>query len=267
MTIKVIPEKNQFVEVFTFPDGQPHVRYTGPTDTSVDLVHPIRNPNDFVIFLLTLDALKRGRCHLATLYIPYMMGARSDREMQPGDSVCGELVLKAIEQAKFARTHFLDIHNEQKLWKISGARNILPYEALLREVVTPDVIIRPDSGAAMRAARTLTYFKQQPYIVGCEKKRDEKGKITLVMDQNDRDKCKDKICLIVDDLCDGGGTFLAIADQIEPKYLTLVVTHGIFSKGLDSLTNKFNMIVTTNSFCTAPSHEQLKVIDYNSLME
>lgn len=267
MTIKVIPEKNQFVEVLTFPDGQPQVRYTGPEDASVDLVMPIRNPDDFVVFLLTIDALKRGRCHLATLYIPYMMGARSDRVMQPGDSVCGSLVLDAIQNTEFARTHFLDIHNEASLRFFKNAYNILPYEQLLKEVVVPDIIIRPDDGASGRASEACNYFKRVPLIYGCSKKRDTQGKITLEVSDRIKEACKDKICLIVDDLCDGGGTFLAIADQIEPKYLTLVVTHGVFSKGLNSLANKFNMIVTTDSFYAGPSHEQLKVIPYISLME
>ena len=45
-------------------------------------------------------------------------------------------------------------------------------------------------------------------------------------------------CLIVDDICDGGGTFIPLAKKLKnagAKTVTLYVTHGIFSKGLDPL--------------------------------
>ena len=55
-------------------------------------------------------------------------------------------------------------------------------------------------------------------------------------------ECKDKNCLIIDDLCDGGGTFLGIRSQIQPKYSTLIITHGIFSKGTKVLTDVFDAV-------------------------
>ena len=55
--------------------------------------------------------------------------------------------------------------------------------------------------------------------------------------------------LIVDDLCDGGGTFLGIANQAEGTVpLGLYITHGIFSKGFGELGKHFSKIYTTNSY-------------------
>lgn len=54
--------------------------------------------------------------------------------------------------------------------------------------------------------------------------------------------------MIIDDICDGGATFLAIAGQVKPAHLTLIVTHGIFSKGLDALAEKFDSIITSDSY-------------------
>jgi ribose-phosphate pyrophosphokinase len=56
--------------------------------------------------------------------------------------------------------------------------------------------------------------------------------------------------LIVDDICDGGGTFIGLAAELKNKNagkLYLAVSHGIFSKGFDSL-KCFDKIFTTNSF-------------------
>ncbi len=58
-------------------------------------------------------------------------------------------------------------------------------------------------------------------------------------------------CVIVDDICDGGGTFLGLAEELKHKNagpLYLAVTHGIFSKGLDELLKVFSVIYTTDSF-------------------
>jgi hypothetical protein len=52
---------------------------------------------------------------------------------------------------------------------------------------------------------------------------------------------------VIDDLCDGGGTYACIARQIKPSKLTLIVTHSIFSRGLAPLA-AYDRIVTSTSF-------------------
>jgi ribose-phosphate pyrophosphokinase len=114
------------------------------------------------------------------------------------------------------------------------------------------VLICPDAGAAKKIKH---YFEWNPNIVEviyCIKSRDlSNGKITLKV--LEPEKCKDRNCVIIDDICDGGGTFLAIANQIEAEHLTLIVTHGIFSKGVEILEEKFDEIITTNSTSPNPS--------------
>jgi ribose-phosphate pyrophosphokinase len=57
--------------------------------------------------------------------------------------------------------------------------------------------------------------------------------------------------VIVDDICDGGRTFIELAKVIiaqnQEAKIYLVVTHGIFSAGFSELTNYFDGIYTTNS--------------------
>jgi ribose-phosphate pyrophosphokinase len=54
--------------------------------------------------------------------------------------------------------------------------------------------------------------------------------------------------VIIDDICDGGATFLSIAEKINAKHLTLIVTHGIFSKGFSALEKRFNEIIVSDSY-------------------
>jgi len=59
-----------------------------------------------------------------------------------------------------------------------------------------------------------------------------------------------KNCLIVDDICDGGGTFMGLAEKLQEKqagHLFLAVSHGIFSQGLSELQKHFKQIFCTNS--------------------
>jgi ribose-phosphate pyrophosphokinase len=73
--------------------------------------------------------------------------------------------------------------------------------------------------------------------------------------------------LIVDDICDGGGTFIGIAKAL-PKDVKkyLYVTHGIFSKGLRELTGHFEHIYTTNSYPHGYAGNQVTTYDALELM-
>ncbi len=59
--------------------------------------------------------------------------------------------------------------------------------------------------------------------------------------------------LVVDDICDGGGTFLGLADkfwkQTSISTLDLYVTHGIFSKGVRELLRMYHNVYSTDSYC------------------
>ena len=63
------------------------------------------------------------------------------------------------------------------------------------------------------------------------------------------DDLKGKSCIIVDDICDGGGTFAGLAIELRKKgarKVHLIVTHGTFSKGLTTLTN-FDSVITSSA--------------------
>lgn len=65
----------------------------------------------------------------------------------------------------------------------------------------------------------------------------------------DASAVQDKTCVIVDDLCDGGGTFSGLAEQLVlagAKVVDLYVTHGVFSKGLPL--PGIRTVFTTNAY-------------------
>ena len=55
--------------------------------------------------------------------------------------------------------------------------------------------------------------------------------------------------LVVDDICDGGGTFMGLAEAIgvDRSRLSLWVSHGVFSGKADQLPTAYGQIYTTDS--------------------
>ncbi len=77
----------------------------------------------------------------------------------------------------------------------------------------------------------------------------------------------DKPVVIVDDLCDGGATFIAEAQYLRKhipgiKNLKLFIYHGLFTKGIDIVADHFDEIICTNSYqeINHPKVKQIKVI-------
>ena len=99
-------------------------------------------------------------------------------------------------------------------------------------------------------------------MVHCIKSRDlRNGNVSLrVLEPQ---KCINRNCVIIDDLCDGGATFIAIAKQISEQHLTLIVSHGIFSKGFTELQTWFDSIITTDSYRNNYDNKIATVIPLN----
>lgn len=115
-------------------------------------------------------------------------------------------------------------------------------------------VLLPDEGAQARYQLPKEIPGYSRNIVNiktlfCSKVRDpETGKLSgFTIPEAYEFEYRD--CLIVDDICDGGGTFLGIAEKLAPLNLetSMYVTHGIFSKGFINLAKSFKRIYTTNS--------------------
>jgi ribose-phosphate pyrophosphokinase len=110
-------------------------------------------------------------------------------------------------------------------------------------------LISPDGGALKKIYK-VSEFLGGVDVVECSKSRDVKtGRLSGFKVYADDLQGAD--CLIVDDICDGGGTFLGLAEELKKKNagnLYLAISHGIFNKGFEELEKHFTKIFTTNSF-------------------
>lgn len=244
-----------------FPDNQPHISLNPSilSQDSVNITASLRNAVNVLELMEISETLQRHGVRVERLYIPYLMGARSDRPFGVSDSIDLNVIAKLINSIGAERVDILHPHNMLPLQLINNSVAITN-DKLLREVRSdwrenyidpPEILIVPDKGARESAFDTKVKLGAQD-IVFCDKERTDEG----IMITLDAEACRDKTCVIVDDLCDAGGTFLSIADKIEPRLLMLIVTHSIMPNGTRKLIEKFARIYTTNSY-NAPSSSRI----------
>lgn len=185
------------------------------------------------------------------LYIPYLPYARQDKEVSNTSTFNLRTFAHILNSLEFYKVIAFDVHNPKVTEElICRFENILP-EAQLIQVhleVQPDYIIFPDEGAKKR----YPFIEAENFFF--HKKRDAlSGQIVDIYTEEPLDHTKNnKKFLIVDDICDGGRTFIEIAkklkEKIENPEIYLYVSHGIFSQGKQILYDAgIKKIFTTKS--------------------
>ena len=275
MTISITTTLNEAIkyEAKSFSGGERHIQLLNLPASLPKLLKAkaiINSSNDLMDLLLINNALSNhyGETVLLNLEIPYMPYARQDRVCAQGQAFSLELIAQLISTLKINSLVTWDCHSQVGV-DLTGAFNVSATEIiktsaeLVSVLMHPEsVLVCPDKGALSRCA-DLQQQLDIRQMVNCEKRRDPAtGKIThtdvLV------DDLTGKTAVITDDICDGGYTFIKIAEQLKAKNVervVLYVTHGIFSKGFEVFDGLIDSIFTTNSFPNEQS-DQLKIIDY-----
>ena len=250
---------NLYIKTFKFPDGQVHVNLSRIDEDDEITVHCSITDSEKMIQLLEIsDALDNLHAKKKVLLIPYLMGARYDRYMIEGDSFDLRVFAKLINSCNFEKVYLYDVHSDVAPALINNSKNITNLSLVRLYKQENAILICPDAGAGKRVESYLENRFNLKDVVYCIKHRDvSSGKLTLQV--LNPEKCEDRNCIIIDDICDGGATFLAIAKQIKPKHLTLMVTHVIFSKGFSELEKYFQEIIVSNSYRESYDNKIVKV--------
>lgn len=184
-----------------------------------------------------------------TLQVPYLPYGRQDKEIDNKLSFALQVFKDIMYNANICRIETFDPHSKSDMIyhdASSGFRSVKQFHA---SVWKHDMVCFPDKGAATRYTES---FQGKP-ILYCEKVRNqESGEITgLILNGDDLTQIQNKRILIVDDICDGGMTFIKVAEVLKkwgPNQIDLAVSHGIFSKGRQCLHDAgIANIYTTNS--------------------
>ncbi|QFP93809.1 hypothetical protein [Pectobacterium phage Wc4-1] len=265
---KVVSDNNDSLDVIItrFPSGELAVRL------DVENREPIRVKNTIsvlvqgyepdTLFILAnikdaLDEMVRTACLNCQirLFMPYMPHARYDRHIVDGDAFALRVFADMMNTLNFDRIMTVDAHSEMTCGLMRRTEERPQWEHAVLMVnkfnINCDVLVAPDAGAQKKIFKVAQHLNKP--VVTMTKTRDVKtGNITgmLMMDElppNAR-------CLIIDDLCDGGRTFIEAAKVLRgigASSVDLMVTHGIFSAGLNNLLdNGIDHVYCTDSFKT-----------------
>lgn len=235
-----------------YPDGQISVRL----DTNATYSNLIKERINSYEDLFTIRAIADAIGNVAntmdfTLFIPCMFGQRSDRRFDRFQSFDLKLICDIINECKFGRVHILDPHSDVCLALIDRSEKISSFEYVKRVVDYGSLeggiyhcLVSPDAGAYKKV---FEYGEELKWpVVAANKHRDLHGEVDLVF----MGDVKGKGCLIVDDYCDGGRTFVALAKKLKEQgaeKVYLYITHGLFSAGFNDLIGWVDHIYCTNS--------------------
>lgn len=255
---------------FTFSGGEPHIKIDPNFDVNqaITITHRLNSFNDLGLLCLTVDALRRMDVKIISLFIPYFPAARQDRVMIKGEPLSVKVYADILNAMNLEKVFVFDAHSEVTPALVNNCE-VIPNHTFIQTVIKMignDVkLISPDGGALKKIYK-VSEFLGGVDVVECSKSRDVKtGRLSGFKVYEDDLQGMD--CLIVDDICDGGGTFVGLAEELKNKNagkLYLAVSHGIFNKGFEVL-NCFEKIFTTNSFKDFEG-ESVEVIDLNKLM-
>lgn len=254
--IKVFGQK---IEPTRFPDGTTQawkLRMKPPTYPPIRIDWRFER-EDELLTISQLALLWEG--FQIELHVPYLPFARQDKHVSDDSTFALIPFARMLNALNFRTVQAVDVHNPMVAdILIKGFQNIdvgSIHFSLMSEL-KPDLIVFPDEGARNRYGYLIT----EKHII-FEKKRDQAtGEIlghalyegSEMANIHRKEALKDGAkLLIVDDICDGGATFLSIAKTLRALHkdleLHLFVTHGLFSKGRKILEDAGFTLHTTNS--------------------
>ena len=267
--------------VSKFPDGQRSVEITGCrykddlvfNGETVEITARLNSFIDLEIIICANRALKNLGVEKVYLHVPYFLGARSDRKFSEGGiNYLKDVICPIINSQGFASVRVLDPHSdvlEACLDNFTKDDNVPLVRFALNELYGPNTpdnfyLVSPDGGALKKIHKVAEKIGYMDEIIVCSKHRGIDGKLskTSVPLRALENATLDKDLIIIDDICDGGRTFINIAEEVrkDPAFkgrIYLIVTHGIFSAGFDALSFHFDGIFCTNSIediqCTEDS--------------
>lgn len=235
---------------FLFSGGEVHIKLQGSAD-DVLISTRLNDSNDIMKLLLSVDALRRSGTKNISVFIPYLPYARQDRVMVAGEPLSIKVMCNLINSCGFEKVYVYDVHSEVSLALLENCELISNY-SLVKEVLkdrTDYLLVSPDAGALKKIYKLAEALNYTDDIVLCNKVRDvSNGRIKQIT--VDQDDLQGKDCFIIDDICDGGATFVGVAKELKKRNagkVSLIVSHGIMSHGETELVDWIDHIYTTDS--------------------
>jgi len=217
-----------------------------------------------------IDAAKRASAYKVIAVLPYYGYARQDRKDKPRVAIGSKLIANMLVAAGADRVITMDLHAPQ----IQGYFDIpvdhldshavfIPYiEKLKLENLT---FAAPDVGSANRIRQIASYFNAEMVICDKHRKRaNEIASMVVIGDVVGRD------VIIIDDICDTGGTLAKSAGLLKEKgarSVRALITHPVLSgKAYENIENSvLEELVVCDTIPVKQQGSKIKVLSVADL--
>lgn len=186
--------------------------------------------------------------NIRNLVLPYIPGARQDRFNRTGDvSSTLKTVGRLINQFDFFNVVVVDPHSEKAGYYINSLVEYPKRDLYGHLWKGYGGVIAPDKGAFLRGVEAATALGKDKEMKFGSKVRDVSNGRLTGFDVDDLTEGMHYV--VVDDICDGGGTFVGLGEKIAEQgaFADLFVTHGFFTKGLRDIRKYYKNVYTTNT--------------------
>ena len=260
------------VNIQRFSDGEIGVEFQESIrGRSVFLVQSTYSPTDNLMeLLLMIDAAKRASAYKVIAVMPYYGYARQDRKDRPRVAIGSKLVANMLTAAGADRVVTMDLHAPQiqgyfdiPVDHLDSSAIFIPYiENLNLKNLT---FAAPDVGSANRIREISTYFECEMVICDKHRKRaNEIASMVVIGDVTDRD------IVLIDDICDTGGTLAKSAGLMKEKgarSVRALCTHPVLSgKAYENIQNsELEELVVCDTIPVKNLSDKIKVLSVDEL--
>jgi ribose-phosphate pyrophosphokinase len=251
--VAIVPTK-----AFDFANGEIYVRYQeSARGADCFLIQSHTAPiNKWIMEqLIMIDALKRASARSITVILPFYGYARQDKKHRGREPISARLVADLMKTAGADRILTVDLHTDQIQGFFDGPVDHLFALPVLADYVGGKVdrskltVVSPDAGRVRVADRWCDRLGAPLAIVHKRRDKDVANEVTV---HEVVGNVSGRVCVLVDDMIDTGGTICAAADALfahGAEDVIVTATHGVLSgPAADRLKNsKVSEFVFTNS--------------------
>ncbi len=256
---------------YEFANGEIFVRYRESVRGSdAFVIQSMTAPlnNSIVESLIMVDALKRGSAKRITMVLPFYPYARQDKKHRGREPISARLMADLYRTAGANRILTVDLHTAQIQGFFDGpvdhlfAMDVLADYVQTQYADRPMAVVAPDSGRVRVAERWTDRLGGCP-LAFIHKTRDPM-KPNQVVANRVVGEIEGRVCLIVDDMIDTGGTICQAAEilfEAGAADVIVAATHGILSDpATERLKNsQISEIVITNTLPLPPEKQLDKI--------
>lgn len=239
---------NKGYKVISFPDGELHLVLDSINRKEQVVVKcRITNSNDLFLLMQLADIFKRQCIEVCILEIYYLMGMRCDRLFDIDRPFTLSIVADVVNSFRAETVYVYEPHSSRCLrmiHKCFDTHLIWYIKSMLFAENKELLLVAPDKGSVNR-------YADRHFAVICDKMRNEATGELQGFKATPKEDVSQRDLLVIDDLCDGGGTFVGLAPklrELHPKSLSLAVTHAIQKQGIEKVAAVYDKVYITDTY-------------------